>query len=328
MHKEELLNGWLPYRLVIENGAVKFRWLYVGTKKFTEPFFEESIASCLSLPENRNRVFPVTSAEELIELAEQVKMVTLSGFIYHISRCGSTLLSQMLACDQRSIVLSEVPLLDDVLRLRFRKDVQSCPPADKLFKSVLALLGQNRNADEQHLFVKTDSWHILFYDELRQFFPEVLAFLVFRSPGEVAASHAQTPSMQGVPGLLEPGLFGLTRAEVLKMDREHYLEHVLCSYLKKYAVILDSGDPVVGLDYHSGPGEMIQRLFENCGFVADSGVMDKIQERMNFHSKRPGSSFEGDGYRSALMHDFSTAEKLFTRIQSSVSHLKQEIHGA
>lgn len=325
MREAELLNDWLPYRLIVQDGVVKFRWFYAGTKKFTEPFFEESISSCLSLPENRSGSFPITSAEMLIQLADQLHPVVPTAFIYHISRCGSTLLSQMLACDEQNTVLSEVPLLDDVLRLRFRKDVLVHLPTEKLYRAILALIGQTRTTTQQRLFIKTDSWHVLFYDDLREWFPDSLALLLFRSPSEVAASHSRTPAMHAVPGLIEPELFELGAEKVLHMNREEYLEHVLCCYFRKYIGILESDGNAAALNYHSGAWQMMERLFLQCGFLPAPEIAEAMKQRTKFHSKKNENVFTGDAM-AGVGYDFGEAEELFRKLQQ-LNSLKSRIHG-
>jgi hypothetical protein len=323
MREEDLLNGWLPYRIIIDNGKVKFRWFYAGTQPFTEPFFEESIAACLSLPQNGHGAFPVTSAETMLEVAQRADAVSPAGFIYHISRCGSTLLSQMLVCDPETIVLSEVPLLDELLRLRFRTEAKSYPPVEAMFKAVMKLLGRKRSGTERRMFVKTDSWHVLFYEELRQWYPDAAALLMFRSPAEVAASHSRSPAMHAVPGLIEAQLFGLDAEEVLHMQREEYLEHVLCCYLRKYMEILQRGDDAAALDYHSGAWTMMQTLFAHCGFHPSGETVHAMKQRTQFHSKKTESMFAGDA-AGGTEYGFAEAGKLFTALQHS---LKKEAHG-
>src|SRR6187551_105479 len=110
------LSGRIPYKMTFnENGELLFRWIYVGQKRFEESFFSETILNCLSLPQNTE--MPYTTAETLIEKAKSVDGVEPSAFVFHVSRCGSTLLTQMLCIDERFVVLSEASLLDDVLRL-------------------------------------------------------------------------------------------------------------------------------------------------------------------------------------------------------------------
>jgi hypothetical protein len=251
MKPEGFPEGWIPYRMLEAEGQVKFRWLFVGEKQFTEPFFEESIAECLSLRRNEPGKFPETTAEELIRIADTAEDVNPTAFIYHISRCGSTLIAQVLSCDTGNIVLSEVPLLDDILQCGDKFPGAELPNGDLLYRAVVKLMCRNQNGSAR-VFIKGDSWHVLFFERLRAMYPEAHAFLLYRAPEEVAASHRINAGMHAVPGLLNPALFNLTQADAVQMNREEYVDHVLNSYLEKYKALLTSQPNVSALSYHSG----------------------------------------------------------------------------
>src|SRR5258705_13622399 len=103
------IKNWIPYRLFEEGGENYCRWLYLGDEKITEPFFEETIGKCRVLPENSRWLTRcVSSLEVLPEWAQQVETISPTAFIFHISRCGSTLVSQLLGLQPVNIVLSEV----------------------------------------------------------------------------------------------------------------------------------------------------------------------------------------------------------------------------
>jgi hypothetical protein len=325
MQEHELLNGWIPYRLLKGGtGALQFRWLYVGDHAFTEPFFEESVAACLSLPQNVPGSFPVTSAETLLRVAARAEALPVTGIIYHISRCGSTLLSQLLACDVRNIVLSEVPLLDEVLRMPPDRDHST----EELFRAVLKLLSRKRSGQEQHVFIKTDSWHVLFHAQLHAWFPEAPSFLLYRAPREVGASQAKQPAMHSVPGVIEPSLFGLADEETMHMTREAYLDHVLTCYFRAYQEMLQSQKAVYALSYHDGPMTMIDVIDETCGLRTGAAVREAMYKRAGFHSKSPGENFSGDTPGPSAPGEFVQAEKMFQELGQQIAAQKIQTHGA
>ena len=310
-----LLEGRIPYRLLHdEKGRLKFKWLFTGDLRYTEPFFDESISACLSLPENSSDNIPVTGIEELFDYASGLESVRPSCFIFHISRCGSTLLSQMMSEEERCIVLSEVPILDDLLQLRYHPAVRSMPPIEKLFKAVLHILGQRKAADEKYLAIKLDSWHTLFYDDLRAWFPAVPFFLMHRNPAEVIRSHAKQPGRHAVPGVLEPSMFGLNYNMACAMPAGMYLQYVLTCYLKKYLEILGSGNDVYMLNYHDGSVSMVERVIRICNMEISETLTEKMITRAGFHSKSPKLSFSGDGQVTAVQHTSPELEQLFQKL--------------
>lgn len=171
--------GWIPIKLYPEDDGLMCRWLYVGNKDFTEPFFDETIAACRSLPENGHLKRSMSSTDVLAGWVKDTDVIEPTAFIFHISRCGSTLISQMLGKQPANIILSEVPFFDDLLRYGTKDD---CMPAIlPQLKAAIGLYGTQRNKNKQQLFIKTDSWHIHFYKELRALYPTVPFFFCTES---------------------------------------------------------------------------------------------------------------------------------------------------
>ncbi len=305
------LNGRIPYKLLHgRNGRPEFRWLHTGGKKFTEPFFGETISSCMSLFPNRDG-FPVSSAEELVAAASKEDAVEPTAFIFHISRCGSTLLSQLLSRDERCIVLSEVPLLDELLRFPFRHDAS--PSQEELFRATLRLLGKKTSGKEKFLFVKADSWHVMLYERIRRWFPQTPAFLLYRSPAEVMRSHGKLKGMHAIPGMIEPELFGFEREAIMHLHPAPYLEMVLERYFETYLEILGSGPGATPLSFHAGPMRMLQRVAEVTGIHFDEAILAGMRERAGEHSKFPGQSFVPE---VGLQEEKGKVGELFERLKS------------
>lgn len=88
---EYLPLGWLPAGI----GTATVRWIRVGSQSPSDPFFERWLAAL------RNRVPPPREHEtELSSLAQSVAHlpeVEPAGVIFHVSRCGSTLLTNALS---------------------------------------------------------------------------------------------------------------------------------------------------------------------------------------------------------------------------------------
>lgn len=306
------LSDRIPYKLFhAGNGRPEFRWLHTGGKKFTEPFFGETISSCMSLPPNREG-FPVSSAEELVAAASQADAVEPAAFIFHISRCGSTLLSQLLSRDERCIVLSEVPLLDELLRFPFSHET-SQPSQEELFRATLRLLGKKTSGKEKFLFVKTDSWHIMLYERIRRWYPQTPAFLLYRSPAEVMRSHGKLKGMHAIPGMIEPGLFGFEREAIMHLHPAPYLEMVLERYFETYLQILGSGQGATALSFHDGPMRMLQHVAEVTGIHFDEAMLEGMKERAGAHSKFPGQPFVAE---DGVPEEKGKVGELFERLKS------------
>src|SRR6202012_4903817 len=147
-----------------------------------------------------------------------------------------------------------------------------------------------KTGKETRLFIKTDSWHLFFYKQLRQLYPSVPFILIYRCPGEVFSSHKKTPGMQAVPGLIEPQIFGF-KPEELAYDLDTYLANVLERYLQQYVEITATDNNCLLLNYNEGPMQMIKKigLFTNISFSREA--LHNMEERSRYHSKRPDEPF-------------------------------------
>ncbi len=285
------LAGRLPTAVTVEHGGVRVRWTALRDLRLVHPFFEDTIAKARAFPENRPPT--VTDADALVEAAALLPPPPPPTFLFHVSRCGSTLLTQQLALDDRCIVLSEAPVLDACLRLHLRSPgVVSEERGDRLFLAALALLGRPRFPAESLLFVKADSWHVHFHGRLRRMFPDAPMVLLHREPSAVLASHRRQPGMHAVPGMIEPEVFGFDaedRAEILPMP---HLDRVLRTYYERMGSILQGDPRTHALGYVPDGAALFQRFGALVGHEPPAALAERLAERSRFHAKRPGQAFE------------------------------------
>lgn len=285
------LKNWVPYKLKSDSGQFQCHWLNTSGERFTEPFFEETIMKCRS---RRNRYFhfpSVSNLDMLLEWSGNFDDIIPSAIIFHISRCGSTLVSQMLTSAPKNIVLSEVPFFDDLLRLPFKASRRFTEKEISSFlKASVNFYGQKKYAEEDNVFIKTDSWHIFFYEQLRQLYPTVPFVFLYRSPHEVFRSHKKVPGMQTVPGLLEPELFGY-KNEGWADNPDAYLATVLESFLKKYLQIAGADPLATFINYNEGPIPVIKKIARVSKISLIQRDMEIMESRALYHSKKPGELF-------------------------------------
>lgn len=289
------LDGRFPYLpVVLDDGRLGFRWIFLGDMRFSQPFFTETCLRAAGLPENSFMKMPITAADTVLEVAEAADSLEPSAFIYHISRCGSTMLTQQLCLDERFIVVSEAAVLDMVLRLPYQTHGLNIEASDRLFMALIKLLGRRQSGNETHLFIKADSWHTMLYDRIHSLYPEAASFLMSRKVDEVARSHKKQPGIHSVPGLIEPEIFGFTTHQYSGMLPEPYLLKVLDRYLAEYDTILAKDPNAFLLDYHDGIEAMLKAFVEKMGLTLSSEVWSSMMERATRHSKFPEQVFEGD----------------------------------
>ncbi|MFJ4371689.1 sulfotransferase family protein [Pseudomonas japonica] len=190
------LHGWLPIRIWEQAGEWSVDWCWFGEQRLDQPFFRESVDDALRLPFNQafRRQTPLAA---LTQWQHESPGVAPRAFIYHASRCGSTLLGQMLARLPSQVVLSEPPPLDTLLRAEL-PDVVRMPA----LRGLLSAFGQVRGGQERALVIKLDAWNIRERALLRDCFPEVPWLYLYREPLEIAVSHLRQSGMHMIPGLI------------------------------------------------------------------------------------------------------------------------------
>jgi hypothetical protein len=265
--------------------------MYAGEKTFTEPFFDETLLKCLSHPYNSNPFKSVADVQLLHQWSHSIDYIKPTAFIFHVSRCGSTLLSQLLSLSAQNIVLSEVPFLDDILRLPFKDRNISEAEANELFKAALCFYGHRRLALEQHLFIKTDSWHILFYMRLRQMYPDKPFVLLYRRPDEVIRSHQQKRGIHTIPGILEAELFRFDPEEIKHLSLDVYLIKVLEKYYDAYIEIIQRDSQCLIANYSEGILNILKRIEDRTEMQFSKSEWEEMKQRAAFDAKNPLDKF-------------------------------------
>ncbi len=282
------LHKWIPYRWISKNPQ-NCDWIFMGDTPITKPFFRESIGDFFQNtdPRNKHHLRSSSSLRCLPDWAEGLDAVAPSVIIFHVSRCGSTLACQLLATVERHIVLSEVPLFDDLLRHQHLIDA----PLNDLLPAAIRLYGQKRTGKETHLFIKTDSWDIFFRKELRALYPETPFVLLYRRPDEVVRSQRKMKGTHAVPGLLDPAFFGFRPDEIFNKSPDEYVADVLEVYYSHFLDTILSDDHSYLINYQEGPLELVTRIAALAGTTFTSDEFAIVRERARFHSKYPGEVF-------------------------------------
>ncbi|MDB4922817.1 hypothetical protein [Mucilaginibacter sp.] len=285
------LKNWIPYKLVNINGQVECHWLDTFDQPFAEPFFDETILKYKTLKGKNGAIASISDLQLLNEWADNLPDVEPTAIIFHISRCGSTLVSQLLATSNECIVLPEVPFFDDLLRLPYQYPGFNADATSGLLKKALKYYGQKKLESEKRLYIKTDSWHIFFYEQLRWLYPTVPFVLMYRKPNEVFNSHKKLPGIQSVPGLIEPCVFGFKNGEETQCNLDEYLATVLEKYLGKYLQIIKNDNRSLLVNYNEGPMPVMQKIAAFTNTPLNNYSLSIMEERSRYNSKKPDEVF-------------------------------------
>lgn len=285
------LAGWTPIHVEMGQGKPKVEWCRLGGVRFSDPFFEQTIARGLRNPA-RLLFQRETSIDVLESIEDVIDGLRPSGFIFHMSRCGSTLVAQMLAALPHSIVISEAPPIDQVLSSHLRLEVTAEKRITWLRGLVVALT-QRHSAQEQHSFIKFDSWHILELPLIRTAFPDVPWIFLYRDPVEVMVSQTKLRGMQMIPGRVDPRIFGLDSAAALQLPIDVYGAQVLariCDAGLHYAA--SHGGRVV--NFSQLPGALIDTIGQLFGLTFTNEDLTRLRTAADANAKNPVLPHQAD----------------------------------
>lgn len=264
-------------------------WCYFGERKLREPFFDWSRRAAADLP--INRLLPVRMAlEDFVAAAETDGAPAPTGFIFHLSRCGSTLAAQMLAARDDAVVVSEAPPLDEMVQLDlyspgFDPDIHA-----RCVKAMVAALGRRRRGGERLYVVKLDSWHTLALPLFRHAFPDTPWVFLYREPLEVLVSQMRQRGMQTVPGSLPSRLYGLD----FGLAPEEYCAGVIGRFMSAALKGLDGGGGLL-VDYSELPEALWTRILPHFGAPAADGDIARMRLASTRNAKSPHLDFAADG---------------------------------
>jgi hypothetical protein len=287
MASDDDLLGWTPTRWLEGPTGPSIEWRQLGRLRLADPFFEDTVRKALG---DRERGLPRkhTTVQRLGEFSEALPGIRPNGFIFHLSRCGSTLVSQMLAAVPTTILVSEAPPIDAILRAPVGDEERV-----RWLRWMIGALGQRRLGTEQALYVKVDSWHMPELPLFRRAFPDVPWIFVYREPLEVLVSHAQRRGMHMVPGLIDTSRLGVDPGIFPGVSLDAYGSHVLAAIceaaLRGYA---GGGGRLV--NYRELPAWVEEELAPWFGLDLSATDREAMHRAAMFRAKRPGEPFRSD----------------------------------
>jgi hypothetical protein len=290
---------WLPVGVSSDGVQAVVEWAHFGEAPLSEPFFEEPARRA------RNRLVSrlLRWRTPLIALPDDPSLAAAQapdGLIFHMSRCGSTLVAQALAAAEHTIAISEPPPLDAVIQLCAAHPDLSLENRARLVRAMVAALTAARTGNGTgngtgqagYKFVKFDAWHTLALDLLLAAFPDTPWIMLYRDPVEVMLSHQQMPGLHSLPGPL---------TALLEIEAQHavhgpdYTARALAIVCNAAATAL-VGDAERGLgmavDYASLPGAIAERILPHFGLAPEEIAKVPLAEVAARDAKSPRQGFD------------------------------------
>src|ERR1044072_5309501 len=180
----EDLKGFLPVDAVVVNGRPGLQWMDMSGVRLAEPFFQQTVERV-----GADRLF--TEFDVLLQLEKQLDSVQPTGFIFHSSRCGSTLVANACRAVFNSIVLSEANAVAKLIGL-FITDADN-PVKESLYsvflRGVVHALAHRRTGQERHLFIKFACCSFAHLERIKRIWTAELWLFLYRDPVETIVSN-------------------------------------------------------------------------------------------------------------------------------------------
>lgn len=309
------LKNWIPYQIKHQDNNWIINWLDLADRDIVEPFFDETISICRSRMLERSKFASQSSTDFLIEAAADTDSVMPTAFIFHVSRCGSTLLSQALTTHYNNIVIAEAPLFDEILRAQEQDSAIGLEEIEQIFKAAVTMMGQQRHRQKKQYYIKFDSWHLHFYTQLRKWFPNTPFYFLSRVPHEVIASHTKRRGIHAIPNYINPRLLRVDPDERHTYDFNFYTSAVLKGFYETMFNIVNKKNPLNRFfDYSWGMNQMVDDFYKTIAVEAD---LTLTKERLSYHSKFPEQRFSEE--KSTISpEDYPDATQAYKKLLSMI----------
>ncbi len=286
--------GWRP--IALEFGALGAELVWcAGDTPDVLPFHEHAAMRLRYRPFNRWFAVRTPLTPAFVATLE-AEALPLAGLVYHLSRCGSTLVAQALKAWPGTRVISEPAELDTALTMA----IGGIDPDWLAFRGTLAALSQPAGMDAR-VIVKLDAWHALAIASLRARLPQVPWLFAYRDPLEVLVSHVRASGRHTVPGMLPDAWLEPTQAAAPTL-----IEHAarvlgsICAAILPHArdgLLVEYGD-LAGAQAHRVVATRIAPWFGLDPAAADA---QRLVATFATHAKQPGTDYADDraGKRAA-----------------------------
>ncbi len=170
----------------------------LGRNPFDRPLFDDVVGEQRAFPPADQGLRFSLSAGAILETPPDLPREVPAGMIFHVGRCGSNLLCNLLARVPGVVILREPELANALCHaLGIEKDPGRQAPlealATKLLRSLAHGVRQDDRGQPRRCVVKFSSWNALFAEDLLRRLPPTPTVVVVRAPWETVASYLQEP---------------------------------------------------------------------------------------------------------------------------------------
>jgi hypothetical protein len=292
---------WLPLRVAFDGPGVD--WGHFAGERLAGPFYFDTLWRIQARPFNRLFRYR-TPADAFIDAPRDG--LAPAGFVFHMSRSGSTLVAQMLAAVGDHIVVSEAEPLDSIVQLPLFSPGLAAERHVEALRAMIAALGRDRSGHSRRYFIKLDSWHTRALPLFRRAFFDTPWIFLYRDPVEVLVSQMRQRGAQTAPGVLPPQIFGFAPGEEELPDVD-YVARVLSRICEAVIDCWGLGGGML-VDYRELPDGVFDRILRHFGAEPDADERVLMQAVSQRNAKAPGATFASDSEQKRRDADDATRE--------------------
>ena len=248
--------GWVPVEIALDQCPAlvpdaSVRWLKFGSTRLTEPFFQHTV---LKLKRGKHRPREIdTDLAAVIAEGTRWNATAPAAFIFHVSRCGSSLVANGLRMARGIQVLAEArPMTSLFLPYPATGYAYSdncwCQRRSALAGALVSLFSHYRASIPEPIVIKWTSLNTIMMSDIRALWPETPCLFVVRNPLEVLVANLQPggliDSRRSPAG---PALCRCSHARLARMSDEEYGARLIGHYLD--TALATSGDNFWIIDY-------------------------------------------------------------------------------
>lgn len=252
----------------------------IDGRELYDPFFADTLARMPLIQVARTEI-PRAALQHYDIVPEQEP----AGLIFHVARCGSTLLANLLRELPGTVVYSEPPAFNDILMPPFGDWSEQ-----EIVASLrLAARGLAQAAGNRRYIVKCRSWNTLLIRLLLKAFPSTPWVFLTRNPIEVAVSVVRKPPTwlraHSLPD--NPFLPFLEVGHELVEQPERYVAEVLRAFTRAVANAARSNGRL--LTYSDLPDAAWKCAANHFGWNPSAQVVEAMRRRAGVYSKDPSA---------------------------------------
>jgi hypothetical protein len=304
--------GWLPVDIDLDPqpGVVSeapVRWIEFGSAPLAEPFFGQTADNLRQASPPAREI--ETDLETLVRIAGRLPAIRPSGFIFHISHCGSTLTANALKTADSTVVASEpLPVVKFARRFADPPGAYLAERWNRTRRTVLdslfRLLATYRTGEPERLVIKFTSVNTICMRLVRSFWPETPCVMLIRDPVEVMVSALGEPGWmrwkEQYPDLARES-FNLADlpGSVKNMSGEEYCGRILGRLFESALAAVDKHCKVI--DYEDLSPRRVRDIAEFFGIELPGGEDLAPVFRVSAKDLRGSLPFQNDRVRKRAL---------------------------